>query len=93
MTVLPLKTETANATDLSIKSEGSKTASTTPKASASLAFIIVLLLSALSIITCTARSGPISFGSMVAPPQPGTKPKKTSGRPVNAVLAKVLNLQ
>ena len=67
----------------------SNTASTTPSLKASLAFIIVLLFSALSMITWTARSGPINLGKIVAPPQPGTRPRKTSGRPVKAVEAKV----
>ncbi|CAB4621738.1 unannotated protein [freshwater metagenome] len=49
--VAPLKTDAANATDFSRKSAGSYTASTTPSESASLAFIIWLLLSALSMIT------------------------------------------
>ena len=30
-------------------------------------------------ITETARSAPIRFGSSVQPPQPGTRPRKTSG--------------
>ena len=50
---------------------------------------MVLLFSAFKIITCTAFSGPINLGKIVAPPQPGTKPKKHSGSPVKAVLAKV----
>ncbi len=31
-------------------------------------------------ITETAFSAPIRFGSRVQPPQPGTRPRKTSGR-------------
>ena len=54
---------------------------------------MVLLLSALRMITCTAFSGPMSFGKMVAPPQPGTSPRKHSGSAVKAVLASVRYLQ
>ena len=80
---------TAKPIERSMKSAGSKTASTTPSLRASLAFIIVLLLSALSMMTWTARSGPINLGRIVAPPHPGTNPRKTSGKAVKAVVASV----
>ena len=44
-------------------------------------------------ITCTAFSGPMSIGKIVAPPHPGTRPRKTSGSPVNAVAERVRYLQ
>lgn len=36
-------------------------------------------LSEFSMMTETARSAPIRFGRRAQPPQPGTRPRKTSG--------------
>ena len=80
---------TAKPIERSRKSDGSKTASTTPSFRASFAFIMVLLFRAFNTITCTARSGPISLGKIVAPPHPGINPRNTSGSPVSAVEASV----
>ena len=45
--------------------------------------------SAFSTITPTAASMPIRFGSSCVPPQPGTRPRKTSGKATTAVEAMV----
>ena len=85
----PLNTWLAKVIDCSRKSAGSNTASTTPISKASGDLSMVLLFSALTIITRVANSGPINFGNKVAPPQPGTKPRNTSGKPIIAVVARV----
>ncbi|OIQ69712.1 hypothetical protein GALL_486840 [mine drainage metagenome] len=87
--VFPLKTCATKATECSRKSAGEKAASAIPKPRASLPDSILLLFNALAMITCTAASGPIRRGSRYAPPQPGTSPKKTSGRATVALDAMV----
>ena len=49
--------------------------------------VILFCASAFSTITVTAGSMPIRFGSSCVPPQPGTSPRKTSGKATIAVVA------
>ena len=49
--------------------------------------VILFCASAFSTITVTAGSMPIRFGSSCVPPQPGTRPRKTSGKATTALAA------
>ncbi len=48
---------------------------------------ILFWLSGLPMMTCAAASGPIRFGRICEPPQPGISPIETSGRPSATALA------
>ncbi len=86
---LPFKTSATSCTDFSRKSTGSYISSAMPRASASLALSMVLLFSEFCRITFTALVGPIIFGKMVTPDQPGISPINTSGSAIYAVDATV----
>ena len=70
----------AQRSDSSRKSAGSNIASAMPSANASGPRSILFCDSGFSMITFSALAGPISRGSRYAPPQPGTMPRKHSGR-------------
>ena len=77
--VLPVTTDAAHVKDCSRKSAGSKIASAMPSSKACLALSMRFWFIAFSTMTVTALSAPIRFGSSWLPPQPGIKPRNTSG--------------
>ena len=81
----PPRTPTAHSSERSRKSAGSRTASAIPSFAAFGAGVILFCASAFSTMTVTAGSMPIRFGSSCVPPQPGTRPRKTSGKATIAV--------
>ena len=55
-----------------------------PSSSASFGLSILFWFNAFSKITVTASLAPIRFGSSCVPPQPGNRPRKTSGSAIAA---------
>ncbi|CAB4910041.1 unannotated protein [freshwater metagenome] len=80
----PVRTPAAHSSERSRKSAGSNTASAMPSFAARGPDVIRFWDSAFSTITETAASMPIRSGRSWVPPQPGTRPRKTSGKATNA---------
>ena len=87
--ISPLSTDAVQARDCSRKSAASKSASAMPSSKTWAPLSWRFWLSEFSMITVTARSAPIRFGSSAQPPQPGTRPRKTSGNATIEVVAMV----
>ena len=83
----PPTTPAAHSSDRSRKSAGSNTTSAMPSFAAFGPGVILFCARAFSTMTVTAGSMPIRFGSSCVPPQPGTSPRKTSGKATTAVVA------
>ena len=75
----PVSTLSAHFSESSRKLAESKIASAIPRSNTSWGFSIRFCLSGFSMTTLRAFSMPIRFGRMVAPPQPGMRPRNTSG--------------
>ena len=75
----PPSTPSAHFSESSRKVAGPNIASAMPSSNAWGPFSIRLFFSGLEIITSRAFSMPIRLGRIQAPPQPGMRPRKTSG--------------
>ncbi len=75
----PLMTAAANASESSRNVTGASSSSATPSLNAWAPVAILLLLSGFVMMSCSAFSTPMRFGSKYVPPQPGTRPRKHSG--------------
>ncbi len=78
-TTEPVSTLLAQSNDCSRKSAESSSTSPIPSLTASGPLSILFWFRAFSTTTLTALSAPIRFGSRKLPPQPGSRPRKTSG--------------
>ncbi|CAM5374077.1 hypothetical protein STENM36S_01129 [Streptomyces tendae] len=78
--ISPLRTDAVQISDCSRKSAPSKIASAMPSSWTCAPLSCLFWFRLFSMMTETALSAPIRFGSSVQPPQPGTRPRKTSGR-------------
>ena len=76
----PRTTPAAHSSDRSRKSAGSSSTSAMPISAACFGLSILFCISGFCRITWVAAGMPIRFGSSWVPPQPGTSPRKHSGR-------------
>ncbi|CAM5390862.1 hypothetical protein SNARM312S_07549 [Streptomyces narbonensis] len=75
----PFRTEAVQISDCSRKSAPSNSASAMPSSKTCLPLSWRFWFSEFSMMTETAFSAPMRFGRIAQPPQPGTRPRKTSG--------------
>jgi hypothetical protein len=88
--VVPDSTDAAQRTDCSRKSAASNCASASPSMKACAPVSIVFWFRGLLTITSRAVAGPTSRGSRYVPPQPGTSPRKVSGRATAGAVAAIV---